>query len=170
VLSFSYGSHLDPDLMKARCPEHHVVGMAALHEYRLVFPLYSQDWGGGVASVQPHHGDMVWGIVFDLNGPDLASLDADQGYRGPGDQHNVYDRELLTVELIRPDDASVPRRLRAYVYVARPSNPSPPTTPYLEIVVRGARHHRLPDDYVAALGATPTRPLDSGSASVPPSV
>src|SRR4249919_1194160 len=66
--------------------------------------------GGGVASVQPHHGDTVWGVVFDLDDGDLASLDADLGYRGPSDQHNLYDRESLTVELIRPDDASVPRR------------------------------------------------------------
>jgi len=170
VLTFAYGSHLDPVLMKTRCPRHRVVGLAALRDHRLVFPLYSQHWGGGVASVQPHHGDTVWGVVFDLDDGDLASLDADLGYRGPSDQHNLYDRESLTVELIRPDDASVPRRLRAYVYVARPSNPSPPTTPYLEAVVRGARHHRLPDDYVAVLGATPTRPLGAGGTTAPPSV
>jgi gamma-glutamylcyclotransferase (GGCT)/AIG2-like uncharacterized protein YtfP len=156
MLYFAYGSNLDPEQMQARAPSHRVVGLAALHDHRIVFPLFSNERGGGVASVQSHHGDSVWGIVFDVSAGELERLDEFEGFRGPGDQHNLYDREHLIVDLVRPDDGSVPRRVHADLYVARPSNPSPPSAAYLEQIVRGARHHRLPEDYVAILSAQPT--------------
>jgi hypothetical protein len=55
---------------------------------------------------------------------------------------------------VRADDGSFPRRLRASIYLARPANPSPPSRRYLDALLRGARHHRLPDDYVTRLAAT----------------
>ncbi len=148
---FAFGSNLDPDQMRARCPGHRVVGMAVLRDHRLVFPLYSETWGGGVASVQLAHTQSVWGIVYDVDEADLANLDRHEGFRGPGDQHNVYDREQVYVELTRPDDGTFQRRLRAAIYLARPSNPSPPSRRYLDAILKGARAHRLPDEYLHAL-------------------
>jgi gamma-glutamylcyclotransferase (GGCT)/AIG2-like uncharacterized protein YtfP len=156
MLYFAYASNLDPDQMRERCPSHRVVGLAALHEHQLFFPRYSQGWGGGVASVQPHHGGTVWGIVYDLSEEELQKLDACEGFRSAEDQHkNDYDRQVLTVELTRPDDASVPRRLRVFVYVAHPSNPKPPSRRYLDAILKGAQHHRLPEEYIAKLAKTP---------------
>jgi gamma-glutamylcyclotransferase (GGCT)/AIG2-like uncharacterized protein YtfP len=100
------------------------------------------------------HGESVWGIVYEVSEQSLATLDEYEGYRGPGDQHNVYDRESASVQLVRADDGSFPRRLRVWVYVARPANPAPPSRRYLDAVLKGARHHKLPDDYVARLSAT----------------
>ena len=155
---FAYGSNLEPNQMRSRAPGHRVVGLAALRDYRLVFPLYSNDWGGGVASVQPHHGDTVWGVLFEVSDDEIKQLDVFEYFRAPGDQHNVYDREHRTVELVRPDDGSFPRRVRADLYVARPSNPSPPSRRYLDQLLIGARHHRLPEDYIAQLDAIETGP------------
>ena len=157
MLYFAYGSNLDPEQMQFRCPGAKAVGLAGLRDHRLAFPLYSNAWGGGVSSVQLAHGDTVWGMLFDLTEQHLQTLDGYEEFRGPGDQHNVYDRGQVTVELTRPDDGSFPRRVRALMYVARPSNPSPPSARYLETILRGARHHRLPDDYIARLAATPVR-------------
>lgn len=157
---FAYGSNMNPAQMAARCPAHRVIGLAALREYQLVFPLYSNEWEGGVGSVQRHHGGTVWGVLFDLSESDLAALDQFEGFRGPGDEHNVFDRTQFTVELVRPDDGSFPRRVRADAYVARPSNPSPPSRRYLDTILEGARHHRLPEEYVARLGATAVQPAN----------
>ena len=158
MLYFAYGSNLNPAQMRERSPEHRVVGLAALREHRLVFPLYSNSWKGGVASVQPQHGGTVWGVLHEVSEADLRELDGHEGFRAAGDQHNVYDRVTMTVDLVRPDDGSVPRRVRADLYVARPSNASPPSRRYLDTVVQGARHHRLPEEYVAALTAVATVP------------
>ena len=132
-----------------------MVGLAELRDHRLTFPLTSHDWGGGVSSVGVAHGESVWGVVYELGAADLAALDGYEGYVGPLDQHNVYDRETMSVQLVRADDGSFPRRLHAWIYLARSANPSRPSRRYLEAVLRGARHHRLPDDYVARLAAIP---------------
>ncbi len=157
MLYFAYGSNLNHEQMLDRCPGYRAVGMAELRDYRLVFPLHSHTWEGGVASVQPAHGESVWGMVFELTDSDLEALDRYEGYRGPDNQHNVYDRNSTYVELTRPDDGSFPRRLRVNCYFARPSNPGPPSRRYLDAIIDGARHHRLPADYVAALAKSAVR-------------
>ncbi|HYM80182.1 MAG TPA: gamma-glutamylcyclotransferase family protein [Candidatus Limnocylindria bacterium] len=151
MLYFAYASNLNPAQMRERAPGHHMVGLAVLHDHRLVFPRYSDHWGGGMASVTHAHGQTVWGMIHEVGDEDLATLDRLEGFQGPGNQHNLYDRELITVELVRPDDGSVPRRVRAAAYLARPSNPSPPSRRYLDTILAGARHHRLPEEYVEAL-------------------
>ncbi|TMQ73236.1 MAG: gamma-glutamylcyclotransferase [Candidatus Eisenbacteria bacterium] len=153
MLYFAYGSNLDPDQMRSRCPESRVVGLAMLRDHRLTFPLYSEFWGGGAAGVSHAHGSTVWGVLYELSDDDLAKLDQYEGWRGVGDHHNLYDRDTVTVELTRPDDGSVPRRVRAYTYLARTLNPTPPSRRYLDVVLKGARHHRLPPEYVEALAA-----------------
>jgi gamma-glutamylcyclotransferase (GGCT)/AIG2-like uncharacterized protein YtfP len=158
MLYFAYASNLDPERMRAVCPAYQVVGLASLAEHRLGFPRYSPEWGGGLASPQLAHGGAVWGMVYDLNEDDLRALDGLEGFKGAGDQHNICDRDTATVELVRPDDGSIPRRIRPWIYVPRPSNPSPPSARYLETIVRGARHFRLPEEYIVRLAATPVVP------------
>lgn len=153
MLYFAYGSNLDPEQMRSRCPANGIAGLAALRNYRLIFPLPSERWGGGVSSVQPVHGQTVWGALYELTDEDLASLDTYEGFRVGGDQHNLYEREQVSVDLVRPDDGSFPRRVRAWIYIARPTNPTPPSRRYLDTMLRGARYHRLPDDYIAGLEA-----------------
>jgi len=148
MLYFAYGSNLDPDQMRAHVPDARVVGLAVLRDHRLTFPLYSEHWGGGAAGVTHAHSGAVWGALYELSEADLAALDAYEGWKGPGDHHNLYDRDLATVELTRPDDGSVPRRVRAYTYFARTLNPTPPSRRYLDTVLKGARYHRLPPEYI----------------------
>lgn len=166
MLYFAYASNLDPVQMRQRCPQHRVVGLAVLADHRLVFPRFSADWQGGVAGVALAHGEKVWGVVYELTESDLSALDRYEGWKAPGDQHNHYDRETVTLELVRPDDGSVPRRLRALTYVARPSNPSPPSRRYLQAILRGARHHRLPEDYVERLEGAEVKEDDAGETGV----
>lgn len=155
MLYFAYGSNLDPAQMSSRCPGHQVVGMAVMRDHKMVFPLTSHDWGGGVAGVQMQHGAELWGMVFELNDADLAALDRYEGFRGPGDQHNLYDRETVFVELTRADDGSFNRRLRVLCYLPKQANPAPPSKRYMDAIIKGAVHHRLPDEHLAFLRAIP---------------
>jgi hypothetical protein len=59
------------------------------------------------------------------------------------------------VELKHPEDGSVPRRVKAAAYLAHNANPSPPSRRYLDAVLKGARAHHLPDDYIATLTRLP---------------
>jgi gamma-glutamylcyclotransferase (GGCT)/AIG2-like uncharacterized protein YtfP len=164
---FAFGSNLDPEQMRTRCPEHRAVGVAVLRDHRLAFPRFSRVWGGGVASPQLAHGHEVWGALHEISEQDLAALDAYESFRTPGDPHNRYERKQITVELVRTVDGSVPRRVRAWIYEAHPSNPSPPSQPYLDAILRGARHHRLPDEYIARLAALPVRSVEPEAAGAP---
>ena len=155
MLYFAYGSNLDPDQMRERCPGHRAVGMVRLRDHKLIFPRFSPDWGGGVASLQLSHGKDLWGMVYELTDEDLKVLDAREGFHTPADANNRYEREPIWVELVRPEDGSVPRRVRAWTYLARLANPSLPSRRYMDTVIKGARAHRLPDDYIAALGRLP---------------
>ena len=169
MLYFAYGSNLDPEQTQSRCPGAKVVGLAALRDHRLTFPRNSETWGGGTCSVQLAHGHAVWGVVYDLTEEHMQALDQFEGFVGPSNQHNLYDREQLTVELTRPDDGSFPRRVRAWAYVARPSNPTPPSRRYLDTILRGARHHRLPEEYIAKLAAVAAAPESVEPSSGPAS-
>jgi hypothetical protein len=168
MLYFAFGSNLDPDQMRARCPAHRVIGLAVLRDHRLIFPIFSTGWGGGVASLQLSHGKDVWGILYELGDEDLRALDGYEGFRGPGDAHNLYEREPVWVELTRPEDGSVPRRVKAAAYFAHTANPSPPTRRYMDTVIRGALAHRLPDDYIAALRKLPVLEEDVAPEGEPP--
>jgi hypothetical protein len=165
MLYFAYGSNLDPGQMKERCPGSSVVGLAMLADYRLGFPRFSNRWGGGTASIQLAHGDVLYGVLYELTDADLAALDAFEGFVREGDQHNAHDREHVTLSLVRPDDGSIPRKVRAWAYVARPAHPSPPSARYLERILAGARHHKLPEEYVARLTQIAPAAEDAG---VPP--
>jgi gamma-glutamylcyclotransferase (GGCT)/AIG2-like uncharacterized protein YtfP len=155
MLYFAFGSNLDPDQMRDRCPGNHLIGEAVVRDHKLIFPRFSERWGGGVASLQLSHGNDVWGVLYELSDEDLHALDACEGFRVPADAHNQYEREQVWVDLVRPEDGSVPRRVRAWTYLARPANPSLPSRRYLDAVIKGARAHRLPDDYVAMLSRLP---------------
>lgn len=156
MLYFAYGSNLDSEQMQRRCPGHVVVGLAELREHKLVYPLTSHDWGGGVASVAVAHTESVWGIVYELTDAHIAALDAYEGYKGPGNEHSLYERETMSVHLTRADDGSFPRRMQALIYLAKAANPGPPSRRYLDAILRGAKHHKLPAEYIAKLAATPT--------------
>ena len=133
MLYFAYGSNLDPEQMRERCPGHRVVGLAACTTTGSTSRSTRSDWGGGVASVAaPSRRARCGASSTSSTRGRFARLDEYRRFRESGDQHNVYDREHVNVELVRPDDGSVPRRVRADIYFARPSNPSPPSRRYLD--------------------------------------
>lgn len=164
MLYFAYGSHLDPEQMKRHCPDAKVVGMASLDDYQVGFPRFSNDWGGGTASLHLAHGEVMWGVVYKLSDGDLANLDTYEGYLGPGDQHNEHDREHVTLELVRADDGSIPRRVRAWTHIARPAHAAPPSAKYKACMVAGAQHHQLPEEYTSLLKEIEAAPEESTTA------
>ena len=124
-------------------------------QHKLSFPLTSHDWGGGVAGIAVSHGANVWGVVYELSETDVAALDRYEGFVAEASPNNLYDREQMWVELTRADDGSIPRRVRAAIYLPRQANPARPSQRYLDAILTGARHHHLPDEYIAKLRQIP---------------
>jgi len=72
---WAYGSNLDDEQMRSRCPSARAELRAVLPHYALAFGGYSASWGGAVASVVRARGAQVEGLLYRLDAADLGRLD-----------------------------------------------------------------------------------------------
>jgi len=138
---FAYGSNLDPVQMADRCPSSKAVEKACLEGYRFCFPQESTRWSGGVAGIRASNGDVVWGVVYELSDDDLLTLD---GFEGVSEGRYLRDRLAVSI-----DGESVD--VEVYIASLETNDTFSPSPTYLEALLRGARHHGLPADYLAFL-------------------
>lgn len=146
MLYFAYGSNMDPEQIKTRCPGAEYVGIGLLPDHALCFPRRSSKRNCGVSSVAPLAGHDTWGVIYRLSPGDLASLDANEGFRSDRTATlNSYNR----VEVVVSVD-SVPIQMVTYIAVNQESPPLP-NAAYLKHLSDGARRHRLPAAYLEYL-------------------
>jgi gamma-glutamylcyclotransferase (GGCT)/AIG2-like uncharacterized protein YtfP len=138
---FAYGSNMNWQQMKRRCPSSRFVCVARLPDYRFGITRHSRLRGCGTANIYPANGEEVWGIIYEVSDADLTVLDSfEDGYR----------REILSFYPV--EDSTQP--LDALVYVADIEQNVPrPNPEYRRLIIEGARHWRLPESYVALLEA-----------------
>ncbi len=147
MLYFAYGSNMDWKQMKERCPSTRFVGIAVLSDHRLAFTRKSGSLCCGVADAVREVGRKLWGVVYEVSDLDLDSLDEYEGYR-PGRQTNSYWRRECMVFL----DGEDTRPVISFIYFADTQpNPPLPNQAYKNLILSGARHWHLPDEYLAEL-------------------
>ena len=79
---FAYGSNMNWEQMKRRCPSTQFVCVASLKDYRFAIARHSRLRNCGTANIFADSGSEVWGIVYDVSEPDLIILDSfEDGYR-----------------------------------------------------------------------------------------
>jgi phage replication-related protein YjqB (UPF0714/DUF867 family) len=126
---FAYGSNLCVEQMVRRCPAATNARPATLADH---------DWlinQRGVATVERFAGTHVHGVVWDLSDRDLATLDHAEGVPVR------YHRDRLTVHTSDgPSDA--------WIYVDHRVETGAPRPGYLERIIDGAIHHRLPSGWI----------------------
>ena len=127
---FAYGSNLDLEQMRRRCPSARALRVAILRGYRLGFAGRSALWsGGGVATLWPASDEWVKGVLYELAEAELARLDRFEG-------HPVaYCREQRLVE----DEFGMVHS--AQIYLKRGARKSKPSKAYLEVITEA--YHRL---------------------------
>lgn len=149
MLYFAYGSNMDWVQMKERCPSARFVCIATLPDHRLAFTRRSKNRGCGVADAVLERGKRVWGVVYEIEDVDVGRLDTSEGYQ-PGRAVNSYRREERHVFI----DGDERRPLVIFSYFAnRQKKPPPPNSQYKQLILTGALHWHLPDDYVEELRA-----------------
>jgi gamma-glutamylcyclotransferase len=126
---FAFGSNLDRQQMKRRCPESKLVAPATLPNHALGFTGYSWAWGGAVATVAEKRGAETEGLLYKLTDDDLRALDSFEGHP------NVYRRVR---KYVRGADG---RRVRAYVYIRPLDEPDDPSEEYLRVIMRAYMKH-----------------------------
>jgi len=136
---FAYGSNLDPTRKELRTGIIREAKVACLHGYDFAFNKRSRSRTGCANIVQ--RGDTtVWGVIYRCSPSALKKLDGYEGVDG-GD----YSRVTIRVQCRSGEEVD------AVTYIAGDSfvdGTVKPSAEYLQMVLRGARHHGLPDAYV----------------------
>ena len=150
MVYFAYGSNLNWEQMRSRCPSACFVSTARLENYRLAFTRRSQKRQCGVADVVHAPGCEVWGVLYEITGADMELLDRAEGFV-PGGIANRYERVERAVTQVT---GSRYQTVTAFVYEAnRQANPPLPSIEYKRLIVEGAKHWKLPQAYLLGLEA-----------------
>ena len=136
---FAYGSNVEA--VEVDGGEARSLGSARLDDHRLAFTRRSVRTGTGVADVISALGEVVWGVLYELEPDQAAALDAKEGL---GWAYARVSRRVRT-----PGGEEVDAFL--YTVLHKEREEVPPSDAYLERLLRGARRHGLPADYVQAL-------------------
>lgn len=148
---FAYGSNMDQQQMRQRCPDFRREFVAKIENSCLCFPRSSPTWKGGVASIQKHASKTVWGVVYALSTRDLCLLDCSEGFRVKRplkDKRNSYYRSKIKVTDTKG------REHKVWTYFAIPVKAKSPSVNYRDQLVRGAEQHidlGMPRAYITAL-------------------
>lgn len=143
-LYFAYGSNMAVGQLSERCPSMRFVTIARLSGYALAFTRWSTKRQCGVADVVPQGCAEVWGASFELSDLDLLALDR---HEGANLKTPAYRR--ITVDVESPDGSLL--SAQTYEVAAKSKAPLAPNYDYIHLLLDGARHWRLPADYVRAL-------------------
>lgn len=139
ILYFAYGANMCRDELTNRVGAPEFVGIGKLHDYRLVFNRPGSFRPGGVASIVPVEDSYVYGIVWRLNEQQIMTLDAIENMA-------AYGRHQRVVEV----DGHLQE---CHCYITYPKGDFTPSRAYLDLILKAAREHAFPEDYVAGLMA-----------------
>jgi hypothetical protein len=155
VLYFAYGSNMDWEQMRDRCPSAQFLFKATLKGYTMAFTHQRINNKGGAADVVECADSIVWGVVYSLEDSDLPGLYRSEGFQ-PGRTQNSY--APVTV-IVHPDNVQN-RALKVSTFtVCRKLAPhQQPSREYLDRILAGARHWNLPGGYRETLERIETRP------------
>jgi len=148
VRVFTYGSNMCSGRLRDYGVHPLLAGEAAmLQGYCVVFNKLSKKDHSGKANLEISERECVWGVLYEIPGGDLKTLDQGEG--------KGYARCCLPV-VTRGG-----RCLDAWVYLADAPDETgklKPYTWYTRFIVEGAIEHQLPNDYVERLRSIAAEP------------
>ena len=141
MLHFAYGSNLSPKFLRRICPTAVFVMKAELPNYRITFPFFSQKRQGGISSIVNAPGELVHGVLYEVNQKEMEELDIVESV---SQGHYVRETYLVQGEDGRWHSSDLYR-------CARPSGPYSPARSYVELMLEGAIEHQLDPNYIKEL-------------------
>jgi len=147
ALYAAYGTNLDPDQMRERCPHSPSRGAGWLVGWRLTFGGEDLGWEGALATVVEDAGDQVFVMVYDVPEQDEAALDTWEGA-----DSGLYRKIRVRVQTLAGEEV-------AWLYVLDGYEGGLPSARYLGLMADGAEKAGAPDDYVTGLRARPCRTI-----------
>lgn len=148
ILYFAYGSNMSTRRLVARVPSATVVSVAELRGHRLAFHKIGKDGSAkcdAASTSDPH--DIVYGVVFFIPLSEKAMLD----------KIECLGRGYEEKEIGLLSETGVAFQTVTY-YATNIDASLKPRDWYVEHVLRGAREHRLPTDYISRIEAIESIP------------
>jgi hypothetical protein len=145
----AYGSNLNPEQMRLRCPHSPVIGGGWLVGWRLTFGGGDDiGWEGALATLVEDAGAQVFVMTYDLTDEDAVELD-----RWEGVDLELYSKIRLWVQTLDGEPL-------AWTYVLNAYEGGLPSARYLGMIAEAAERAGAPDDYVRELRGRPCRGVD----------
>lgn len=141
MLYFAYGSNMSSKRLESRLNSVKLKTVAKLNRHNLKFHKRSTD-GSGKCDIDltEDEDDVVYGVLYEIEESDKTELDSVEGL-GSG-----YEEKQVSVTALDGET------FIATTYYATHTDPSvKPYEWYKEHVLRGAREHGLPTDYIAMI-------------------
>jgi gamma-glutamylcyclotransferase (GGCT)/AIG2-like uncharacterized protein YtfP len=145
MLYFAYGSNLDWEQMKKRCPSAEFFCKASLPDYRIEFTRKSSILNCGVADIIWDENNKVYGVVYKIDEEDLGRLDKSEGYV-PQRDINCYKR--IEVMIFEEDNREKPIIAFIYEVVKEEFGKYKPSKEYKNLILTGAKFWNLPKEYI----------------------
>jgi gamma-glutamylcyclotransferase (GGCT)/AIG2-like uncharacterized protein YtfP len=132
--------------MKRRCPSSRFVSVAKLINHRLAFTRKSNRRGCGSADAIPAQSYILWGVIYEIEQSEITNLDEAENFV-PGRAQNGYTRQQTEVF---SDGEDKPVLVSIY-FAEKQKNPPLPSAEYKQLIVEGAKHWKLPQEYIGEL-------------------
>lgn len=122
MIYIAYGSNMNIEQMKRRCPKAIPIGKGILKDYKLVFK--------GVADVIKSPGDEVPIAIWKITEECEKALDRYEGFP------HLYRKEYVTVEIEGKEETGM-------VYVMNRGNIAPPNCYYYNVIHEGYKDFKI---------------------------
>lgn len=139
VFYFAYGSNLDVEQKEFRTGPIRESLRCRLRGFRFAFTKQGED-DQVFANIVPDEAAVVWGVVYRCTPDTLNRMDR---YEGVGGGH--YVRSEVRVLCDSGEEVNAVTYVAGSKFLCTGRYPRPE---YVHRVINGARHHRLPEDYV----------------------
>lgn len=148
VFYFAFGSNLDWKQMKERCPSTSFYCRVSLSNYRIDFTRKSSRLECGVADIVKDNNSKVYGVVYRIDEVDLGKLDRHEGYIPQRDKNAYRRREIM---VLKEDNDEEPITAFTYEVEKKEFDKHKPNKDYKNLIVTGAKHWKLPKEYIKFL-------------------
>lgn len=130
---FAYGTNINNEQMKSRCPSSEVLSKAKIGRYKFIFN------SRGVATIIPDGNFEAHGVLYEIDKECLGNLKQFEGYP------HLY--RIEKVEVIDDDGCGV----KAIVFIATDLIEGKARKEHLNIILEGAQENNLPLEYIKNL-------------------
>lgn len=142
---FAYGSNMNFEQMRKRCPDSKFLKRVYLEDYRFIYDK-GCDWWRTCGNIVKSKGSIVWGGLFEISDNDLKNLDEYEKYA-----KGLYDRKIFGV------NDGYGKILKAVSYFRGTEVEAVPCEEYQNVVLEGAKDCGLPEEYIENQIKTPAK-------------